>query len=914
MVVIKYFEGNFIRLILHQFSISHVIILNKQNFRIYMKRILFTLLSIVLVLSGVTGQTPEKKQYKAEKLTIAPTIDGVLDDDVWKNEGNWIDDFTQYEPYNGGKVSQRTEFKILFDNDNLYAAFKAYDTSPDSIINRLTRRDNPDGDLVGIIFDSFHDLRTGFLFGIASSGVKYDQMFTNDGQNEDSSWDPNWWVKTSINKEGWVAEMKIPFSQLRFEKNSGDTWGLEVVRVLYRKHETSFWQHLPKDAPGLVHLFGELKGLEQIKPRKIFDVTPYGVGKLETFKADPGNPFMASGKKYGFNAGVDAKIGVTNNMTMDLTINPDFGQVEADPSEVNLSAYETFFPEKRPFFIEGNNITNFNLGIGDGDIGNDNLFYSRRIGRRPQGYPDIEDSMHADVPNFTTIFGAAKLTGKTSKGLSVGFIEAVTAEEKAEIDNEGQRSFETVEPLSNYVVGRLQKDFNEGKTIVGGIFTGTYRSLDANLGSYMHKSAYSGGIDFAQYTKNKNWEFNINAALSQVNGSKEAIEITQKSSARYYQRPDKNYALLDTTRTSLTGSGGKIQISKLNGHVNVIGIVLWKTPGFEINDIGYLQQSDRIMPIMWVGYNQWEPKGIYREFRVNGDFYSIFNFGGQNLVNGFEAGANMTFKNYWSAFTGGNIQTNSIDDGILRGGPSMSLPGRISGRIGFSTDSRKKFELEVFTNYNKGFEDYSKSFYAQFDASYKPTNFLKISINPGYSKSFNELQYVSQTSYEGDDRYVFASIDRVTINTSLRVNFNLTPDLTLQYWGQPFVASGKYYDYKYILDPMADNYSDRYKIYTEDQLTSLDDYYDVDENLDGTPDYSFGKNDFNVQEFLSNLVLRWEYSPGSSVYFVWSQTRSGFDPTGNMDYINNIGDLFNPEINSPYNIFLIKFSYRFGLK
>ncbi|MBN1952682.1 MAG: carbohydrate binding family 9 domain-containing protein, partial [Bacteroidales bacterium] len=403
-----------------------------------MKRILIILITLLLLITGVTGQTPEKKQYRATRLTTAPAIDGILDDDAW-NEGIWIDDFTQYEPYNGARVSQRTEFKILFDDDNLYGAFKAYDTSPDSIVSRLTRRDNPDGDLVGIIFDSFHDLRTGFLFGITSSGVKYDQMFTNDGDSEDSSWDPNWWVKTSINDEGWVAEMKIPFSQVRFEKNSGDIWGLEVARALYRKNEPSFWQHLPKDAPGLVHLFGELAGLEQIKPRKIFDVTPYTVGQAQTFKAEPGNPFNEKGNNFGFNGGLDAKIGITNNMTMDLTINPDFGQVEADPSQVNLSAYETFFSEKRPFFIEGKNITNFNIGIGDGDVGNDNLFYSRRIGRRPQGYPDLEEGMYADVPRFTAILGAAKLTGKTQDGLSVGFVEAMTSEEKAEIDNGGER-------------------------------------------------------------------------------------------------------------------------------------------------------------------------------------------------------------------------------------------------------------------------------------------------------------------------------------------------------------------------------------------------------------------------------------------------------------------------------------------
>ena len=465
------------------------------NMQTMMNRILISSLFLIFLHSYTFGQTPEKKQYKATRISTTPVINGILDDDVWQ-EGSWIDDFTQNEPYNGKKPSQRTEFKILFDEDNLYVAVKAFDTSPDSIVNRLTRRDQVDGDFVGIIFDSFHDLRTGFLFAVSSAGVKFDQMFSNDGQNEDSSWDPNWWVKTSINSEGWVAEMKIPLSQVRFEKNSDEVWGLQLARILYRKNETSFWQHLPADAPGFIHMMGELTGLEQIEPRKIFDITPYTVAKTETFKAEPENPFRANGKLSKLNGGIDAKIGITNNMTMDLTINPDFGQVEADPSEVNLSAYETFFREKRPFFIEGNNITNFGLGIGDGGVGNDNLFYSRRIGRRPQGYPDLNDGWNADVPTNTTILGAAKLTGKTKNGLSIGFVEAMTAEEKAEVDTVGGRMYETVEPFTNYLVGRVQKDFKDGNTIIGGIFTSTNRDLDDNLSDFMHKAAYTGGARF----------------------------------------------------------------------------------------------------------------------------------------------------------------------------------------------------------------------------------------------------------------------------------------------------------------------------------------------------------------------------------------------------------------------------------
>ena len=870
-------------------------------------------LMIFLFLPCIFGQTPDKKQYKATRISTAPVINGILDEEVWQT-GEWIDDFTQFEPYNGKKPSQRTEFKILFDDDNIYAAFKVYDTSPDSIVNRLTRRDNPDGDLVGIILDSFHDLRTGFLFGISSSGVKYDQMFTNDGQNEDSSWDPNWWVKTSINNEGWVAEMKIPFSQVRFEKNSGDTWGLEVARVLYRKNETSFWQHIPKDAPGIVHLFGELSGLEQIKPRKIFDVTPYGVAKAETFKAVPENPFLSKGKLSGLNGGIDAKIGVTNNMTMDLSINPDFGQVEADPSQVNLSAYETFFSEKRPFFIEGNNITNFGLGIGDGGVGNDNLFYSRRIGRQPHGYPDLKDGWSADIPTNTTILGAAKLTGKTKNGLSLGFVEAMTAEEKAEIDTLGGRKYETVEPLTNYLVGRVQKDINAGNTIIGGIFTSTNRDLDANLSDFMHKAAYTGGADFTQYFKEKNWMFNLNAAFSVVEGTKKALENTQRSSAHYFQRPDNDYTVLDTSRTSLAGSGGRMQIMKLNGHWNFLSATIWKTPGFETNDLGYIREADQILSVLWAGYNQWEPKWIYRSYNINADFYAVNNFGGDWVGEGFEWNASMGLKNYWNVWTGGNISSSSLSTGMLRGGPMMKLPGSTNVRIGFSTDNRKKLVFDVYLNGSKGNEKDSRDLNTGFGITYKPINYLVLTISPGFSKSFSELQYVSQIEYNGKDKYLFASIDRKTISTSFRVNLNLSPNLTFQYWGQPFVATGKYYDHKFIFEPMADRYNDRFWTYSQRQISLDGDNYNVDENTDGTTDYSFDKRDFNVQEFLSNLVVRWEYNPGSSVYLVWSQTRSSSNGSGNLDLFNDLGDLFDKGENKPHNVFLIKFSYRFGLK
>jgi hypothetical protein len=886
----------------------------------FMKKYFLPCLMILLLSSGVSGQNaekaePAKKQFKATEITAAPAIDGILDEEIWL-KCPWTDDFVQHEPYNGRQASQRTEFSVLFDKDNIYVGIKSFDTNPDSIVNRLTRRDQVDGDIVAIIFDSYHDLRTGFMFGASSSGVKFDQLFSEDGQREDASWDPNWWVKTSINQDGWIAEMKIPFSQVRFEKNSGQVWGLQVARILYRKNETVFWQHVPKDAPGFIHLMGEMTGMEKITPRKIFDVTPYAVASAETFKAEPANPFRENGRLSRLNGGIDAKIGVTNNMTMDLTINPDFGQVEADPSEVNLSAYETFFREKRPFFIEGNNITNFSLGIGDGGIGNDNLFYSRRVGRRPQGWANLEEDWHANTPGNTTILGAAKLTGKTKNGLSVGFVEAMTAEEKAEIDTVGGRIFQTVEPLTNFFVGRVQKDFNEGKTILGGIFTSTNRDLDANLGKSMHKAAYSGGLDFTQYFKDKSWMFNLNSAFSLVEGSASAILNTQRSSARYYQRPDKDYAVLDPERTSLAGSGGRMLIQKMNGHWNFLTATLWKTPGFEINDMGYIREADQILQLFWGGYSQWEPKGIYRRYNINGDVYSVWNFGGDHMGYGFEWNANMGLKNYWNVWTGGNLGSAGKSTGMLRGGPMMKTPGEFNVRGGFSSDNRKDITFSYFMRYSLGLEKNSTNLYSEIDLSYKPTDYLSFTIAPSISKSYSELQYVTNNiEYNGNHRYVFASIDRQTISTSFRANLNLSPNLTVQYWGQPFIATGKYYDHKYITDPMANDYAGRFHTYTTDQYRLVNSRYEIDENLDGDfSDYSFSRRDFNVQEFLSNLVVRWEYSPGSSVYLVWSQTRSGFNDSGNMKLFDDIGNLFSSDEDKPHNIFLVKFSYRFGLK
>ncbi len=859
----------------------------------------------------VNGQQNNLKQFHAIKVVdVVPAIDGKLDDPVWK-AGEWGTDFVQYEPFNGRQPSYPTYFKILFDDNNLYVAMRAIDPYPDSIITRLTRRDNDEGDVMIIAFDSYYDKRTAFCFGVSAGGVKTDFILTNDGDNNNSNWDPNWWVKVAKNQEGWDAEMRIPLSQLRFKKGGSKVWGLQLLRKIYRNQETHFWYHVPKDAPGFVRHSGQLLGLEGLEPRKILDVTPYTVGSVSTYPAETSNPF-AEGTDYHAKAGLDAKIGLTNNFTMDLSILPDFGQVEADPSEVNLSAYETYFEEKRPFFIEGNNISSFNLGLGDGGLGNDNLFYSRRIGRHPRGQFSNPENAYVDYPDFTRILGSVKITGKTEDGLSMALIETVTAEEKAQLDQSGQRTSETVEPQTNFFVGRIQKEMNEGNTIFGGMFTSVNRKLTDQLSDQMVKGAYSGGIDFTQYFKNKAWQLNINTAFSHLEGSSGSIARAQYSSARYFQRPDATHVKVDTSRTTFTGHGGKIQLGRYNsGHWSFLGAILWKSPEFEINDIGYMREGDQIMSVLWAGYRQWEPKRFYKNYQINLNSYNGWNF--ENLLKfvGMSFDIHAQFKNSWEGNTGFELlpYINSTD--LLRGGPAMLLPANASCWARIYTDGTKKLVAGMNNIISYSFANNYFSYSITPSVKYTPFNNLNLTFSPSWSITNNAMQYVSESIFEEKSRYIMAKIEQEVINFSFRINYTISPDLTVQYWGQPFIATGHYSDFKFIKNPTADHFEDRIHVFETDQIKQEDDFWMIDENRDGITDYNIGSPNFHVREFLSNLVVRWEFNPGSAIYLVWSQHRTGFLPDKSIQVFQDMNELFSEK---GTNTFLVKFSYRFGMK
>ena len=879
--------------------------------------------SIFLFISGlfvwnvvnIPAQDIPKRIHNAVKLTTkAPVIDGKFDDPAWQT-AEWDDHFIQLQPYQGRQPSHQTAFKILYDNNNIYIAIKAYDSAPDSIERRLTPKDDMEmsGDIVGVLFDSYYDRRTSFNFMVSAGGVKSDYVMSNDGMREDPTWDPIWYVKTRIVKDGWNAEMRIPLSQLRFSKENEQVWGLEVARYIYRKQELSLWQLIPNDASGMVHMFGELQGIQGIKPKKQLEIAPYAVGSYEQYKPEEGNPFR-TGKGFKFNAGVDGKVGLTNNITMDFTVNPDFGQVEADPSQLNLTAYETFYEEKRPFFVEGKNIYNYQLMMGDGDLASENVFYSRRIGRRPQGYPStMQGGDYAKIPDATTILGAAKVSGKTKNGLSIGILESVTAAEKAEIDHEGERSYETVEPLTNYSVIRLQKDYGEGKTSIGGILTSVNRKISGTNLNYLRNAAYTGGIDFSHSWKNRNYNVSFKTIFSSVFGDTTAMIRTQTSSTHFYQRPDAPYLKLDSSRTSLYGSAGTFQIGKVGGgHWQYLGFLMWKTPGLELNDIGYIRQTDQLAEIIWIGYRVWDPVSIFRKINVNFNQWSGWDFGGNYLGNGLNVSAFTQFMNYWSFSTNLFSQQRQTSNSLLRGGPAMRMPGQIGIHLRVGTDERKKLNFSAGSFQKWGFEGYSRMENYSLAISYRPVSTFQITLTPEYSGGRDDLQYVSQQEYNGDPRYIFGHIRQHVVEMSIRFNLSILPNLNIQFWGQPFIAAGKYTDFKMITDPKADNFTDRYHTFTEAQITyDADNHiYLVDENKNGDPDYYFFNPDFNYKTFKSNLVLRWEFVPGSNLYLVWSQDRDVYTPDGTLDLGPDLKRLSNVY---PDNIFLIKFSYRFAL-
>ena len=863
----------------------------------------------LMVLNGTSFQG--KKIYKTKKVNPhSPVIDGKIDDPAWQGV-SWSGDFIQRRPYEGKVPSQKTQFKILYDDQNLYIALRAHDNHPAKIIRRLARRDTLDGDWMEVNIDSYNDNRTAFSFAVNVAGVKRDRMITNDGGNVDESWDPIWKVKTRIDDQGWIAEMRIPFDQLRFSGETKQMWGLQMTRYLFRMEEESTWQFIPKNAPGWVHLFGELHGLQNIRSKRILELLPYTVGMAERFSAEEGNPF-STGSLNDMKLGLDGKIGLTRDLTLDFTVNPDFGQVEADPSEVNLTTYETFFEEKRPFFIEGRDILNYRIMTGDGSFAYDNLFYSRRIGSSPHYYPETQDGEFVDVPDKTSIIGAFKITGKTKNGLSIGILDSVTSKESAEFGGLGEHFTETVEPLTNYFVLRLQQDYRGGDTNLGGIITATHRDINDPQLNFLHRGAYTGGLDLTHAWKDKTYKIFARLVVSHVYGDREAILNTQESPLRYFQRPDATHVDVDPERTSLTGHGGTVYFGKSgNGSLRFSAGVTWRSPELELNDLGYLRQADVIMQWIWANYRILKPTWIFRDISFNANQWRGWDFSGENIFDGGNIGIYGQFKNYWSLSVGTSRQDESLSSTALRGGPSLLYPGGWGSWLGIYSDNRKDlcFRAGGYMFWGDTGSRRYKNYWTGL--TFRPNSAITVSVTPSYSLNENLLQYVSTVELGSENRYIFATINQKTLALTFRLNFSITPDLSIQFYAQPYISVGGYSQFKQIANPRATQFEDRYQLIDQDQIgyDAVDNIYHFDDDLDGSIDYSIENPDFKFLEFRFNLVLRWEYRPGSTVYLVWSQGRTDCTEDATFNIGPGMRDLFTVE---PHNVFLIKFTYRFN--
>lgn len=843
------------------------------------------------------------KSYTTSRLgTDAIVLDGKLDDEAW-DAVEWGGAFFGREPEYKVAPSQDTKFKILYDDKFLYIGVRAFDTKPEEIVERMSRRDGFDGDWVEVNIDSYHDKRTAFSFSASVSGVKGDEYISSNGDNWDSTWDPIWYLKTSIDDQGWIAEFKIPLSQLRFSNKENHTWGIQFTRRLFRKEERSTWQPIDPNAPGWVHLFGELNGISGIEPQKQLEIQPYIVGSTSRFPSDGENPYR-DGTSSEVNVGLDAKIGITSDITLDLTVNPDFGQVNADPSQVNLSAFSLFFREQRPFFLEGSNVLDFGTSNGQ-----DNVFYSRRIGARPNGYPD-DDAEYVDSPASTRILGAAKVTGKNSKGFSWGLLESVTNKEKAGVIGlDGRERKEVLEPLTNYAVARVQQDLNEGKTVFGAIFTHVKRFNNNRNGlEFLHNNALSGGVDLAHNFKDRKFGFNFKYGFSRVEGSQGAIYDTQTSSARFFQRPDNEYKEVDSTRTALTGTFGTFSFGKRSGNWNIEVGTNYKSPELDLNDIGFLQQTDNWNNWVWTQYRVTKPVGIFRSQRYNMYTERNRDFGGTATGGGTNFNSNFEFKNLWNFGTGVWVGQERISNSALRGGPSMTLPGNVNLRYRFGTNRQKKVRFSWSQWFNWNNDDSGKSLGISLGLTIQPTDALRININPRINWSDNSLQYISN-DMTSEGIYLLSRIKQETYRMSIRANYSATPNLTFEFWGQPFIATGEYSEFKRISNANATDLQDRYVLIQDSWTTFADGVYEIDEDGGGV-DYTFGDPDFNSVQFRANLVMRWEYTPGSTLFLVWTNGGSYFDQSDNNKYKDLRSELGNLK---GTNTFLIKYTYRFIL-
>ncbi len=807
--------------------------------------------------------------------STAVRVNGTLGDALWLSAAPTTD-FVQREPHEGVAPSQRTEFRVAYDASTVYVKVRAFDTEASKIVGYLTRRDaDSPSDWIRVFIDSYHDHRSAYEFAVNPVGVKFDRYWFNDNNNDDS-WDAVWDVNVSRDAQGWSAEFRIPFSQLRFAPGESQTVGFAVIRQIGRLNESATWPLLSRSANGFVSSFGELSGLSVSAAPKRLELAPYTVANVTT-QPTSGNPLVKSAAPAAA-VGLDLKYAVAPGLTLTSTINPDFGQVEADPAVVNLSAFETFFSERRPFFVEGSGNFQFGLDCNDGQC--NGLFYSRRIGRSPQGADDLPsgDNIYTDVPAQTTILGAAKLTGRVGK-YSIGAMQAVTEEQFARVQDGAVQFRQPVEPLTSYSAGRVRREF-ENQSSVGFMVTATNRQLPREI-NFLTDSAYVGGVDFdARFAKR--YSLSGYWAASRLHGDPVAVGRIQENSRHYFQRPDATAVSLDPTRTSLSGTAGRIGISKIGGKYVIFNSTLaFKSPGFDVNDLGFFRRADERSVSNWIQFKSETPTRWFRSRRINFNQNASWNYGGDRLQSGENINAHAQWVNNWSMGAGINFNQLSLDDRLTRGGPGGLSEGSFSLWSYLNTDDRRPIALSVF--YAGGRDGLRSSFsFVGPGVTYRPMTALTLEAGVSFNHNVSDYQWVSQVT-DTKDHFVFAHLNQTTVSLTGRVSYTMSPTLSLQLYAQPFVSGGGYTGFKELVDGRNQDYFQRYS------------------------PYAYGDNpDFNYKSFRTTNVLRWEYKPGSTLFVVWQQAREDSAAYGDFRFGRDFGGIFGV---APRNVLLVKLAY-----
>jgi len=861
----------------------------------------------------------------AVRRSTAIVLDAKLDEDAWKT-ATPITDFRQVDPDEGQPASQRTEVRFLFDDDALYIGAKMYDLEGgNGVITRLVRRDGSfDSDFFELVIDAYHDHLSRAFFDLNPSGSKNDYIGIGTSCC-DNSWDPVWQAATHIDADGWTAEIRIPFSQLRFSRDSVQTWGLQIRRFIKRRNEQDQWSWWGKTEAGGPQRFGHLEGLRMERSSSGLELLPYVVSKSASLASVPNDPFNSRGKP-SLRAGLDLKDRLTSNLTIDATFNPDFGQVEVDPAVLNLSAFETFFPEKRPFFVEGAQVFNFaNFSCNFcSNVEAMSAFYSRRIGRAPSGASLATDpNAFADVPDATTILGAAKITGRTGNGFTVGLLNAVTGEANARIETlSGDRGKQEVEPVADYFVGRLKRDFLRGNLVVGGVVSGVTRKIDDTFAPRLAQHAEMYGNDLYYTWADQMYSFQANAAVTNVTGDARAIALRQGSSARYFQRPDRGSGSggffsnqFDPNATSLRGGGAYARLAKNTGdwfgevQTNI------RTPGYETNDYAFQQRADYI----WAGANigrVWtKPTSWYRQINAVAGFQNQNNFEGDLTQRQFHTYYATTTPQFWNVSAFYIYRPAVIDDRALRGGPAVGSPTNHFAEFDITSDSRSQLigsgGMGVYMDEKNG-----RQANLYFNATYRPVSNLSLTFGPSFSTGRNYAQYVQAVSdttaksFYGT-RYVVSSLDQRTLGLDTRLSVTFSPSMTLELYTQPFFAAGRYYDFKEYAAPRSLESlvygRDRGTILASRDKSGMITSYTVDPDGAGpAAAFSIANPNFSSQSLRGNAVFRWEYRPGSVLYIAWTQSRSADAAFGTLDLVRDRDAMLAAR---PDNIFLVKASW-----